>query len=699
MNITFPGPAAVALFAFALLATPPAALASTEAEEGVGPAFPIRTEIEILVEDAENLLAKVTLTFPDTGYEVTDWGQVVRDIDRIYVSVEAVRARENVWPMETAFSHEYSFAQLDPGEFTFEVLSRGERLAAEVFEVGIEDMPTAFPHRTDIEIHQNDTPRVRAAVGLTFPHTGYMVVDWGNVERDGSRVYVSVEAIRIGSWSFHMITTLSHEYAFGITVPGEYTFEVWSHGELLGTESFVVEPFVPPPEFPASAKVQFLRDEALGAIAEVTVSFHESGWIVRDWGRVLRRGGPARSGHLWLIYATIDRLDDAELESLSFDRRHIVESRHRYVLGDIEESGEHYLQFFVNDLELARATFVIGTTPSGDKGLEVTEHPLFGLRSFEIIREDDELMGRLGVVLGNSNEVITDWGELQKDGRHLWVDVKAEYAAEVGATVIRTEFHDYPIDELPPGDYTFTLYSRGQQIGTIRHSQPQPGSPAVELTIRNEEGDYFADLAFDPGESGWGVAQWSRLRLATHTFSAEAEIDETAGVDAIQRHSYRLGALHPGHYRFAILGSNGFVSHHNLRIGETDTTVDPFDQWQRARQAIAGEETEGSLLEYAFALDPNENPASPVRIIRRNGSNGGTRFAVIYREPTTAADLKYVVEASRDLLEWKDITAQTLVRQTTIAPDGTPVRELELPEDDHPNRFLRVRAIRSPREQ
>ncbi len=72
----------------------PAALASTETGGDHSPAFPSNTEIEILVDGAENVIARVTLTVPDTGYEVTDWGNVVHDLERRYVSIEAVRARD-----------------------------------------------------------------------------------------------------------------------------------------------------------------------------------------------------------------------------------------------------------------------------------------------------------------------------------------------------------------------------------------------------------------------------------------------------------------------------------------------------------------------------------------------------------------------------------------------------------------------------
>ena len=68
---------------------------------------------------SDPVITLVTITFPSTGYNITDWGVVQRN-DAVYqVITEIWMWTGPSFPMIMAESHTYSFKQPEPGNYVF----------------------------------------------------------------------------------------------------------------------------------------------------------------------------------------------------------------------------------------------------------------------------------------------------------------------------------------------------------------------------------------------------------------------------------------------------------------------------------------------------------------------------------------------------------------------------------------------------
>jgi uncharacterized protein (TIGR03437 family) len=80
-----------------------------------------------------------------------------------------------------------------------------------------------------------------AKVRLTFPNTGYRVIDWGAVARNDGEFSVDARVERWTGLSGQAITTLEHTYALGTLAPGEYSFTVKIYGSVARTVQFSID--------------------------------------------------------------------------------------------------------------------------------------------------------------------------------------------------------------------------------------------------------------------------------------------------------------------------------------------------------------------------------------------------------------------------------------------------------------------------
>ena len=95
---------------------------------------PEQTDVEISTTSGITY-AKVTLTFPDAGYQITDWGTVSR-IDNAF-SADATVERWTGFstPVLTVLSHTYELGHLDADTYTFAFMAWGTHVRTEQFTI------------------------------------------------------------------------------------------------------------------------------------------------------------------------------------------------------------------------------------------------------------------------------------------------------------------------------------------------------------------------------------------------------------------------------------------------------------------------------------------------------------------------------------------------------------------------------------
>jgi len=86
-------------------------------------------------------LAKVELYFPDTGYSVTDWGQVVRSGNQFSVDIKAERWTGDSQARTTLVDHDYELGTLSPGSFTLIVKMYGTTIKTQPFSIDASSTP------------------------------------------------------------------------------------------------------------------------------------------------------------------------------------------------------------------------------------------------------------------------------------------------------------------------------------------------------------------------------------------------------------------------------------------------------------------------------------------------------------------------------------------------------------------------------
>jgi hypothetical protein len=87
-------------------------------------------------------LAKVELYFPDTGYSVTDWGQVTRNGNEFSVDIKAERWTGDSQARTTLVDHDYELGTLSPGSYSVIVKMYGATIKTVPFTVEASSIST-----------------------------------------------------------------------------------------------------------------------------------------------------------------------------------------------------------------------------------------------------------------------------------------------------------------------------------------------------------------------------------------------------------------------------------------------------------------------------------------------------------------------------------------------------------------------------
>lgn len=224
-----------------LLSFAPELRAQTETWQPATSGF--STEINIWTSGG-TAYAKVRLTFPTGGWRV-DWGQVSRAGNDFTASAK-VEHWDGITTQAITYQEQtYNLGALTPGTYTFTFKSHGVVIRSQQFEPALIaehwEPTTVSSSRVGIRIWGAGDGLRLAKVEFYFPDTGYRVVDWGEVSRNGNELSIDIKAERWTGDSQARTTLLEHDYELGRLAAGSYSLIVKMYGTVLRTQTFSVE--------------------------------------------------------------------------------------------------------------------------------------------------------------------------------------------------------------------------------------------------------------------------------------------------------------------------------------------------------------------------------------------------------------------------------------------------------------------------
>jgi hypothetical protein len=326
-----------------------------QAEEQWVPYVPTdeQTVISMISDDA-GTRATVTLTLPDAGYRVTDWGTMQQEGGRFSVNAQVERWTGSSDAVTTKLTHEYDFGLITGGSSEFAFYASGQYVESRWFMPGVEHWVPYVPRADQMNILiVRGATGMKAIVTVTFGFDqAYTVREWGTVHQDGNTFTVNAEMERLeGITVLSQSWTDSHEYDLGVLPSGDYffVFRVWDHPVAgrefrLGPDEWVQ--YVPTAQ---QTSFLFMADGAGGTKARVAIDFSDTGYRVLDWGTV------QRTGNTFSVSAQVEQSMGAALCV-------ITPVAHDYDLGSLPD-GEYVFQFHawqqpVDSTELAIPTML-----------------------------------------------------------------------------------------------------------------------------------------------------------------------------------------------------------------------------------------------------------------------------------------------------------------------------------------------------
>ena len=720
----------------------------TVPEDPGDPPPPATARLRVAVLDDGMAKARVEVAFLEPGYRVVDWGEPMRRGSFFSIHAKAVRITDRPGaavdePAVLKQGHTYRLwpSPLSPGEYSLEFFLNRRSLAETEFQVPghggsvvlhvrplieagrpVHPLRVIYRHPDGIDTASLGDRNIRVSGPGDYDRFATLVgwkplhewaLETGSAVAEGERgVVATYHAHAPGR-----VWNNSDNGAYGV---GLLEGSVWTKdggafaGRRLGL--FTVDiPGVPPPwvkfhslRIGKKADFDMSVENTAGPQygAKLTLLVGSTGVKV-DWGDVTREGN-----RFWV---------DVEASHSNEPSLPVVtEKSHIYRLGSLEP-GHYYFVVFAHGRRIGEKRFAV-------KPDVLPAARVFARDIREASRDPHVFQIRYYSPHGMDLESIRA-ASVGVRGPHEYRERARLLALDTFRTVDGRRFAQgtYEVDAPPHGwtarangAYRIILphraihdlagnYLPGGLAGgfkvMILPEPPPDHRPRLELDVeQSNDGMVYAHLRFLPGASGWAVTHWGEeVHMKGLAFVTRAEIDENPSVLPVEfHHSYRLGRLKPGLYRFVWYGSNGFVSRHLFRVGGDDPAP-PFERWRDAVSALAAErgtalpgpDDPAWLFHYAFAGDP-ENPVkrNPLRPRVETTGDGERRLVLEYPEDPYAADVDCRVEVSSDLREWVDASGLLRLRELRENPDGTRSRVVGIePEADGTTyRFARLRA-------
>lgn len=424
--------------------------------------LPLQTRVEVVAGDAGHT-AVVTLAFPDSGFQVTDWGVPQVEASRFKVQLVIQRSSSPVLlPVVSTVRHEYPLGSLAAGEYLFEVHGVDRLLAAAKFavhDVVVEPPPVA---KARIRVDAAADP-VTVKASVLFSEPGIAIADWGTPTREGSRIAIAALSGPAEVAEDTATREAFHSYDLGSLKEGMYTIEFLLDGRTIGRSEFWVRPAV-----------------SVRLIAEAVTRGTEAQLLTVEYRHPLGVGGMSLDSRDLVVTGpngfranarflrtlpTLDILGGALLAQYELRPPGRVWTHFDNGLYQVDLAADEVLAPDGTAFPAMRiGAFAVK--------LEITRHPqpvggsvvVRAVEGGPEARIDAPYEAMVQLQLGGGNVGVVSWGTVQRKGNVFWVDVPLQYTAEIGTSVIRTVERRYPVMAVQPGKYEFVVYSRGNRV-------------------------------------------------------------------------------------------------------------------------------------------------------------------------------------------------------------------------------------------
>ncbi|MGK0188433.1 MAG: hypothetical protein ACI9R3_004244 [Verrucomicrobiales bacterium] len=298
------------------------------------------------------------------------------------------------------------------------------------------------------------------------------VVNWGEVMRDGERLFLRIEATS----SPNGIRASSHAYPFGDLPGGAYLLETRVNDRLLSTTRFT-KPDTPL-EVPAETNVEIRQGPAAPLSANVTVRFLEPNWRVSFAGEI------QRSGNRFFVNAKAGLatdVPDPEVWAMNYEIPQ-------------PEPGIYTFTFCLNGQVCDSARFEVAG-PDGNirvRNIDVVFTGQVACPDGVVAgdRPDDCFYDHTAAVTVtlSPHVAIVNWGKPTRlAGNRILIDIETAAVPEPGDVPnqndgeLGSDSHRYALGLLEKGDWTLVITSAGQRLARKEFVSPASGGLRAEL--------------------------------------------------------------------------------------------------------------------------------------------------------------------------------------------------------------------------
>ena len=452
-----------------------------------GPDFRADVQLAVRQSDAGIWVAKARIQFENPRVRLTDPGRLSQEghIFSIDATAELVEITDASDLAPEFYELEYEIGELEPGPYWLRYYINGH------FEEQTDFYVQPFPARVDLEINTSQQP-ITAQATIQF-REHYRITDQ-NVTRLGNFLIMTAEAegplpLRAPLPPQPIVL----DYDLGQLERGEYFAIFLINGHYFQGQRFRVQ------NGPWQAEVDLTVNVSdAGTRLKATVDIDDPFVIVTDVGT------PVIEGNRIKINAIAERV--TFVTEPSGDPMCL-----NYDLGELPP-GLYQVSYSLNGNPEAQTRFRV-EEPCNPLphviGIRVSDEPLIDPSGLE---GPHGWYAKVTLAL-LPGQHVTDWGVVRQSGNEFHTNITVECrpypdspvpvdpvaiddpslpagieavneVAHIGGVPIRLVSHFYRLGQLPQGEYSFCVHSRGQTLACQRFRVPGD-PPQVELAIAN----------------------------------------------------------------------------------------------------------------------------------------------------------------------------------------------------------------------
>ena len=190
-----------------------------------------------------NTFANVRLTFPNTGYNVSDWGQMQKVGNEFIADAKVKRYTGGSGQAITIKENTYILGAVAPGSYTLTFKSYGTRLRSEQFDPSLvveHWEPTTLSADQVYAAIWTQEGITYARANFVFPDAGYAVIDWGQITRSGDDFSIDTKVERSTVRSSAHTNIVDRTFDLGALGAGAYTFTIKMYGSPVRSQPFSI---------------------------------------------------------------------------------------------------------------------------------------------------------------------------------------------------------------------------------------------------------------------------------------------------------------------------------------------------------------------------------------------------------------------------------------------------------------------------